>query len=140
MIETTNRRFSEVFANWGRDALETIGNEAEISEKIDSLQGPLVSSLRQGHRRSAAVDFCVDALQRTHGTVSIRELERQTGYSRRNSSLSMWEMSLAGASPFVRLRIFARPLTPESRTIDLVISRRPALEHLLNWVEIRFQK
>jgi len=203
MIETTNRRFSadEGFAKWGRDVLEAVGNEAEISEKIDCLQGHLASSLRQGHRRSAAVDFCVNALQGTHGIVSIRELERQTGYSRRylellfmnhvglppkvlagifrfqkfyrkwatncsfdelkedlyeyhcdqshftkefrkmtgsrrNSSLSMWEMSLAGASPFVRLLILTRPLTPESRTIDLIISRRPTSDHLLNWVEI----
>jgi AraC-like DNA-binding protein len=85
MIETTNRRFSadEVFAKWGRDVLEAVGNEAEISEKIDCLQGHLLSSLRPGHRRSAAADFCVNALQRTHGIVSIRELERQTGYSRR---------------------------------------------------------
>jgi AraC-like DNA-binding protein len=85
MIETTNRRFSadDVFANWGRDALEGVGNEVEISEKIDCLQHYLVASLRQGSRRNAAVDYCVDALQRTHGIVSIRELERQTGYSRR---------------------------------------------------------
>jgi hypothetical protein len=85
MIETANRRFpaDEVFDRGGRDVLEAVGNEVGIPEKIDCLQRYLVSSLRQGHRQNETVDFCVNALQRTHGIVSIRKLERQTGYSRR---------------------------------------------------------
>jgi AraC-like DNA-binding protein len=85
MVETANRLLTAdtVFSNWGQEFTETIRNHARLDRKIDCIQSCLAELLHRHKLQNHVVEFCVAALKRTDGLISIRELERQTGYTRR---------------------------------------------------------
>jgi len=106
MAETTNCRLAAdvLFAKWGREVCEVVCNEVSIRNKIDSIQRYLVASLRGRRLQSPIVEFCVASLKSTDGLISIRQLERETGYTRRY--LELLFKSHVGFSPKVLAGIF----------------------------------
>src|SRR4029453_4652986 len=68
------------------------------------IQRSLTLLLRENRRDSGIVDYCVRALRSVDGRMSIGELERQTGYSRRY--LDRLFQQHVGLSPKVLAEIF----------------------------------
>jgi AraC-like DNA-binding protein len=85
MGETTNRLLTAdvSFGKWGEKVSEILRNEPTVERKVDHLQRYLADSLRRRRLQNPLINFCVGALKRTNGLISIRELELKTGYSRR---------------------------------------------------------
>ncbi|MBO0735860.1 MAG: hypothetical protein J2P48_04725 [Alphaproteobacteria bacterium] len=93
-----------VFAHWGRRVREEVAESQETGPKVALVQERLVELLRANGRTNAIVDWCVDALRAAHGRLTVRELERQTGYSRRHLS-SLFRIHV-GLPPKVLAGIF----------------------------------
>ena len=106
MQETANRLFQSdvVFGRWGRDTWEALRNLNEVGQKLSFIEGQLVSLLHKNRRDCGLIDFCVRALELAHGRMSIKELERQTGYTRRYLDLVFKQY--VGFSPKVLAGIF----------------------------------
>ena len=106
MDETMNRLqpADVVFAKWGRDVRERLHNQTSLHEKIDCIQDQLIRRLRGRQFRSPIVDYCLKSLKSREGLVSIRELEKGTGYSRRY--LEILFKKHVGLSPKVLAGIF----------------------------------
>lgn len=85
MSETSNRLWEtdDVFGPWSRDAQEMINNVDHANNKVACIEGQLIRLLRQNRCDSRIVEYCVGTLRSVDGRMSIRELERRTGYSRR---------------------------------------------------------
>ena len=106
MHETTDEMFdSEVlFGRWGRDTREALRNREGVNQKVNFIQDELVRLSRRNQQRSGVVDFCVRTLKLAQGRMSIRELERKTGYTRRYLDLLFKQH--VGLSPKVLAGIF----------------------------------
>lgn len=85
MVETANCLLSadEVFAGWGRRVREILGNLECVVDKVDFIQGQLVQVLDERRRQNQIVEYCVQALRSSNGLITISDLQRKTGYSRR---------------------------------------------------------
>ena len=85
MDESANRLLAseEIFGQWGRTIREALCNIVGVDEKVGFIQQELVSQLRQNHHSTTLIEFCVNTLKHSDGRMSIHELERKTGYSRR---------------------------------------------------------
>ena len=85
MEETANRLFRSdmVFGRWGRDVWEALGNLRGVEQKLSFIQVQLLSLLQTKRRDSSLINFCVRSLEEAQGRMSIKELEHQTGYTRR---------------------------------------------------------
>lgn len=106
MQETVDEKIfdSEVlFGKWGRDTREIICNLEGLDQKISFLQDELVRLSRRNHR-NRIIDFCVGTLRLAHGRIPIKELERNTGYTRRYLDLLFKQH--VGLSPKVLAGIF----------------------------------
>lgn len=106
MQETANRLFQSdvVFGRWGRDAWEALRNLKGVGQKLSFIEGQLVNLLHKNRRDSGLIDFCVRTLELAQGRMSIKELERQTGYTRRY--LELLFKQYVGFSPKVLAGIF----------------------------------
>jgi AraC-like DNA-binding protein len=106
MAEITNLRMPAdlLLPKWGREIGETVRDKVSVFEKIDCVQSHLIASLRQRDLQSSIVGFCVEVLKKTDGLMSVRELERQSGYTHRY--LEMLFKTHVGLSPKVLARIF----------------------------------
>jgi AraC-like DNA-binding protein len=106
MIETLNGLFQteELFSRWGREVRERIFNEPTPAGKVDLIQQELVALMPADERRNPLVEFCVNALRTAPGRVSIQQLEKMTGYSRRY--LDILFQRHVGLSPKVLAEIF----------------------------------
>ena len=106
MQETANRLFQSdvVFGRWGRDAWEALRNLKGVGQRLSFIEGQLVSLLHKKRRDSGLIDFCVRTLELAQGRISIRELEHQTGYTRRY--LDLLFKQYVGFSPKVLAGIF----------------------------------
>jgi len=106
MSDTTNGLWDAdaVFAQWGRAVRQDLADIGETGQKIALIQDRLTAMLRANGRRNAIVDWCVDALRSAHGRIAVRELEFQTGYSRRH--LSSLFGTYIGLPPSVLAGIF----------------------------------
>jgi AraC-like DNA-binding protein len=106
MAETANQHLNadSVFGTWSREVRESINNLESVSLKVAYVQDQLIRLLRQHHRRSGVVDYCVDALRSADGRVPIRDLEQDTGYSRRY--LDLLFRQYVGLPPKVLAGIF----------------------------------
>jgi AraC-like DNA-binding protein len=93
-----------VFASWGRRVREEVAETEGTGPKVALVQERLVGLLRANGRTNLIVDWCVDALRTAHGRLSVGELERRTGYSRRH--LSSLFRTHVGLPPKVLARIF----------------------------------
>ncbi len=85
MSETANRLFEAetLFDQWGRQLTERLRNLETAEEKVARIQGELVELLRKRQDGSPLVEFCVRSLKSANGRLSLEELKRQTGYTRR---------------------------------------------------------
>ena len=106
MSETANRLWETdvVFGSWSREFQETINNLERVDEKVAYIERRLIRLLRKNRREPSIVDYCVRALRSVDGRMSIGELERHTGYSRRY--LDRLFQQHVGLSPKVLAEIF----------------------------------
>lgn len=74
---------AEVFGNLGRDLEERLRNESSVARKVHLLQGFLLQRLESTKPVSPVLDYVVERIVASHGSVEVRELEKKTGYSRR---------------------------------------------------------
>lgn len=89
MADVFNRHWKAdvLFGKWARDTQEILGNLRSVNEKVAFLQGQLVGLLQKNGRTSDLVIYCVQELKAADGRLSIQDLARATGYSRRYLSL-----------------------------------------------------
>jgi AraC-like DNA-binding protein len=106
MVEVGNRPVAvdSLLSGWGRETIELVRNQQNVQQKVACVQQQLIALLRERDFRNSVVEFCVDSLKKTNGSISIRELERQTGYTRRH--LEALFGNHVGLSPKVLGRIF----------------------------------
>jgi AraC-like DNA-binding protein len=106
MVETANRLLpADVsFGKRGREVIEAIRNLETVDQKVECIQDLLASLLQKRNLQSPLDDFCVKSLKSTDGLISIRELERRTGYTRRY--LERLFKNHVGLSPKVLAGIF----------------------------------
>jgi hypothetical protein len=106
MSETSNRLWEtdDLFGRWSRDVQDTVNNLEGVDRKVAYIQRQLTSLSRKKRCQPGIVDYCVNALRSADGRLSIRGLERQAGYSRRDlDRLFRWHV---GLSPKVLAEIF----------------------------------
>jgi AraC-like DNA-binding protein len=107
MHETVDEKIfdSEVlFGRWGRETRETLCNLEGVDQKVNFIQNELVRLSRRNQRTNTVIEFCVRTLKLAHGRISIKELERKTGYTRRY--LDVLFKKHVGLSPKVLAGIF----------------------------------
>jgi AraC-like DNA-binding protein len=73
-----------LFGKWGRRVREALCNEDVVTRKVEFIQDELVRLLRGNSGCSALVEFSVRNLKLTDGRISIKELERKTGFTRQH--------------------------------------------------------
>ena len=86
MHETVEEKIfdsEELFGRWGRETREALGNIDGVDRKIGFIQDELIGLSRRNLPSNRVIDFCVSTLKLAHGRISIKELERLTGYTRR---------------------------------------------------------
>ena len=86
MHETVEEKIfdtEDLFGRWGREVRETLCNLERVAQKVNFIQDELVRLSGRRQRNNGVVDVCVRTLKLAHGHVPIKELERQTGYTRR---------------------------------------------------------
>ncbi len=106
MIETANHLFTieELLGQLGKTLREQLYNIENIPDKIKFIQTKMIEMIGNRQLQNNIVTYCVDALKCTNGLLSISELERKTGYSRRY--LETLFKNHVGFSPKVIARIF----------------------------------
>ena len=106
MSDLTNHVFpvETLLSDWGRSISGILPELAGIKKKIDYLQNRLVGMLRRRSLHNPLVDYCVDLLRSTNGLITISDLERDMGYTRRY--LEMLFKDHIGFSPKVLAGIF----------------------------------
>jgi AraC-like DNA-binding protein len=106
MSETFNGIWDgdELFVRWGREVREALNNLERVDQKVAFAQDQLIALLRQNERRNPIVEYCVNALKSADGRMAIRQLAKQTGYSRRY--LDQLFKQYVGLSPKVLAGIF----------------------------------
>jgi len=75
--------FSVLFGKWGERVREVLINVESTDQKVSFIQKQLIQLLRKNVRENRLIEYCVKALKSADGRVSVQELERKTGYSRR---------------------------------------------------------
>jgi AraC-like DNA-binding protein len=107
MHETTDQLFTfeDIFGAWGARLQHMLANIEDVQEKISSLQYALTYLLNKNAKDYSLLDQAIDVINESHGMVSIKELEKQTGYSKRY--LDMLFKEHVGVSP-KRLASIAR--------------------------------
>lgn len=89
--------FDEVFGTEGKMLQERIGNTDNVLEKAELLQQFLLKKLTTLNHDQCIIDYTITAIQQSHGNISIRDLEKKTGYSKRY--LSMLFHDFVGLTP-----------------------------------------
>ena len=85
MQETANHLFKSeaVFGHWGRQVWERLRNLERVGQKLRFIQDQLVRLLEKNRRDDRLIHFCVSSLELVDGRLSIKQLERKTGYTQR---------------------------------------------------------
>jgi|SRR4029077_784181 len=106
MQETANHLFESevVFGHWGKHVWERLRNLQRVGQKLRFIQDQLVTLLQNNRRDDHLIDFCVRSLELAEGRLSIKELERKTGYTQRY--LQTLFKQYVGFSPKVLAGIF----------------------------------
>jgi AraC-like DNA-binding protein len=73
---------SDLLGNTGKRLVEHISNTTSVQQKIVLLQQFLLKQLSL-HREDLIFDYCIDKITASKGRITIKELERKTGYSSR---------------------------------------------------------
>jgi len=128
MEETANGLFDSdvLLGRWGREVREALCNLEEVRQKVDFIQDELLRLLHKGAREDGLVSFCVKTLEHTHGRVTMKDLEQQTGYTRRyldllfNRHVGLSPKVLAGIYRFQKFyRKWAQGLTYDALKDEL---------------------
>lgn len=84
-VEIVNKifSFSDIYGLPGNELIQRIGNEDDISRRIDLIQQFLIQIIRINNRNNLLIDYTTEMIHATSGLVTIQELERKTGYSKR---------------------------------------------------------
>lgn len=61
---------------------ELLSSESDVHRKVERLQHYLQHTVFNTER-DLAFDFCIDQIMQTNGSITVKELERKTGYSAR---------------------------------------------------------
>ena len=83
---------------------DVLVNLPDVNQKIAVIQDELILLLRRNDKGDRLVKYCVELLRSKGGRLSVRELEQDTGNSRRYLSLVFKEH--VGLSPKVLAGIF----------------------------------
>jgi AraC-like DNA-binding protein len=85
MKETANRLFDAetLFNQWGRRVRDKLFNLETAEQRVACIQAELIELLRKRQERNSLVEFCVKVLKSADGRLSMEQLQRQTGYTRR---------------------------------------------------------
>jgi AraC-like DNA-binding protein len=99
MHETTDQLFTfeEIFGAWGARLQHMLANTENIKEKISFIQNALNYLLNKNMKDYSLLDHTIDVINESHGLASVKELETQTGYSKRY--LDMLFKEHVGISP-----------------------------------------
>lgn len=89
--------FSEIYGVTGKMLVQRLGDTPHVLEKVDLLQDFLIRILNANARHNAIVDYSVNIIRSTQGLLTIRELEKKMGYSKRY--LDMLFREHVGISP-----------------------------------------
>lgn len=109
MSETSNGLWEtdSVFGKWGHEFTERIRSLPTLRQKVACVQDHLVRLLlRHGRGANPIVVHCVDAIRASSGRITVADLQRSTGYSRRYLDLlfqrevGIAPKALAGISRF----------------------------------------
>src|SRR5690348_4401800 len=73
---------SDVLGNAGKQLAERINNTTSAQQKINVLQQFLLKQLSQ-QNEDLIFDYCIERITASKGTITIKELEKRTGYSSR---------------------------------------------------------
>ena len=73
---------SDVLGNAGKQLAERINNTTSAQQKINVLQQFLLKQLSQ-QNEDLIFDYCIKRITASKGTITIKELEKRTGYSSR---------------------------------------------------------
>lgn len=121
MIETTNRLtpIDALLGKWGRTLSEILHDKINPKDKIDFIQNRLVELLRKKELRNPLVEYCVNSLKTTNGLMSISELERKTGYSRRYFEILL-KITSAYLQRFLRASTVFRNFTGSGQADSLM--------------------
>lgn len=105
MHEMTNRLFTfeELFGAWGARLQDTLANIENVQDKISFIQNALIDLLHKNPKNYALLDYTIDVINEAQGMVRIKDLEEQTGYSKRY--LDMLFKEHVGVSPKLLARI-----------------------------------
>ena len=93
-----------LFDKWGRETQEILNNLEKVESKVAFIQEQLIFLVQKNARDNRLVEFCVKTLKSTDGRISIQELERKLGYSRRYLDLLFKQH--VGLAPKVLAGIF----------------------------------
>lgn len=99
MYELTNTlfSFSELYGREAKELLEKMHDEENPKQKIKLIQEFLFHQLIGENKNNSIINYSVNFISSLHGLVSIKELERKTGYSKRY--LDMLFKNHLGISP-----------------------------------------
>lgn len=75
--------FTDIYGIAGRKLIEYLANTTEIDNKIDILQAFLVDIVNMTDRNNSIIDYSVSLIKQSSGLILIKEIEQQTGYSKR---------------------------------------------------------
>src|SRR5258706_10129825 len=87
---------NDILGNLSKQLEEQIANTESLKEKIFVLQQFLLNQLSL-HKEDPVFEYCVEKIQSTQGKITIKELEKKTGYSSR--WLNMKFADKIGVSP-----------------------------------------
>lgn len=109
-------QLDDVMGIAGKQLEEQIANAISVQDKINALQQFLVKQLMQ-RNGDLIFEFCVDKIISSNGRITVKELEKKTGYSSR--WLNMKFVDRIGASPknlssIIRFRECYRAFTSEN--------------------------
>jgi AraC-like DNA-binding protein len=94
----------DLFERWSRRVRDVLVNLPDVNQKIAVIQDELILLLRRNDKGDRLVKYCVELLRSKGGRLSVKELEQDTGYSRRYLSFVFKEH--VGLSPKVLAGIF----------------------------------
>ena len=89
-------QLDDVLGIAGKQLEEQVANKTSVQEKIDVVQQFLIKQLTQ-YNGDLVFDFCVDKIISSKGKITVKELEKKTGYSSR--WLNMKFADRIGVSP-----------------------------------------
>ena len=75
--------FTDIYGSMGRELLDRLSNTTNVDEKIAELQRFLVDIIALTNRNNSLIDYSVQLIKNSSGLVSINELEKKMGYSKR---------------------------------------------------------